>query len=110
MKRVKCVESLDQSLAKELESIYGYHFVVCDKFLLDDADVTEFINAMYSPIDHTIYIKPNVSDRTIKHEVCHAIIHDEHPELYDEYLKTFDPQLRIKIEHLTEECVKERFE
>ena len=109
MKRVRCVESPDQSLAEELESIYGYDFVVCDKFLLDDTDVTEFINGMYSPIDRKIYIKPNVSERTIHHEVCHAIVHDEHPELYDRYLETFDPQIRIEIEKLVEKCVRERF-
>jgi len=105
VRRVICVESIDQSLANKLERSYGYNFKVCDRFLMDGSDVTDFINAMYSPVDRIISIKPNTSDETIKHEVCHAKVHESHPELYNEYLETFNPELRIKIEKLVSDCV-----
>ncbi|OYT59628.1 MAG: hypothetical protein B6U75_03460 [Desulfurococcales archaeon ex4484_217_1] len=92
------------------DTIAGVPIYFCRKIIYRGMDVTKYIKGMYRSEKNEIWITEYADGDTIAHEVAHAILKKQHPELYE--LAKKDVEAKIVIEKMVrniQEEVKEEY-
>jgi len=117
MEGVECDSPVeDKELEERIKRSMGIEVPIirCERFLWRGNDVTDLVNGFFNPRDGRIYLGPNATEETLKHELAHYLLYKEKPEIYERYYtapKEERLNIRAEIEKETkrlEEKVKIR--